>query len=247
VPSDQGWRRAKDVALRCAVQPIPGDGRAQRIPTEPFEPRPLVGVHPDGGLKVEPVLARLTTAGSRGLVGLNSLAALAHPRTRARPHGHRPLHGGRRDPRQDRRLLSPHVRRAHAVAAVRQFVPREPTHDARHDGREHLGHIQILQRGGRPERDAPARTRKHAVHDQGRHRCVQIQRAPEPLDDSHPSTLLGMALSIVEGPDSRSAGTRETPASAEASAWHAVAIRAKAACSTAAFRSIGMRAPAASG
>ena len=189
---DASCRRAGSAPCRS-----PGP---QRIPTEPFEPRTLVGVHPDRGLKVEPVLARLTTAGSRGLVGLNSLAALAHQRTRAR-----------------------------------------------HDGREHLGHIQILQRGGRPERDAPARTRKHAVHDQGRHRCVQIQRAPEPLDDSHPSTLLGMALSIVEGPDSRSAGTRETPASAEASAWHAVAIRAKAACSTAAFRSIGMRAPAASG
>jgi len=48
----------------------------------------------------------------------------------------------------------------------------------------------------------------------------------------HPSTLLGMALSIVEGPGTRIAATRETPASAEATAWLAEALRAKAACST---------------
>ena len=58
----------QDVALRRAVEPIPGDRRAQRAPTEPFEPRPLVGLDPDGGLEVEPVLACLTAPGCRGLV-----------------------------------------------------------------------------------------------------------------------------------------------------------------------------------
>jgi hypothetical protein len=48
----------------------------------------------------------------------------------------------------------------------------------------------------------------------------------------HPSTSLGMALSLVEGPGTRSTVTRETPASAKASAWLAGALRAKAACST---------------
>jgi hypothetical protein len=98
----------QDVALRRAVEPIPGDRRAQRVPTEPFETRSLAGLHPDGGLQVEPVLARgstrltagLTAPGCRGLIGLKGLAALAHARTRTRPQGHRPLHGGRRD-RQD--------------------------------------------------------------------------------------------------------------------------------------------------
>jgi hypothetical protein len=83
------------------------------------------------------------------------------------------------------------------------------------------------------------------------HMHVEIERASEPLDDCHPSTRLGMAVSRVEGPQlahnvrplhengtSRSSPhapqrkRAKPPASAKASAWLAGAQRAKAASST---------------
>ena len=93
--------------------------------------------------------------------------------------------------------------------------------------------FDCAQDGPEQRRRAAARTHRPALageRDEPVHTTVIAAKARKAA--RHPSTSLGMALSLLEGPGTRSAATRGTPASAKASAWLAGALRAKAACST---------------
>jgi hypothetical protein len=82
-----------------------------------------------------------------------------------------------------------------------------PPSDARHDGREHLGHVEIVQHGGRPEADARAVSRKHAIDHERMDVDIQIHRSAETLHDGHdPATsvrLPGRAGRVPEEAEDR--------------------------------------------
>ncbi len=128
----------------------------------------------------------------------------------------------------------PHDRPAEIVVP-RQEVPhavwkgQDPL--ANRDARQHPVHqmARPLRHAARTTAlahgAALTRERHQAIHATAD--TTKAREAPR-----HPSTRLGMALSLAEGPVTRRPGTRRTPASAKATARLAGALRAKAARST---------------
>jgi len=108
-------------------------------------------------------------------------------------------------------VLRPFVGRAHPLLAVAQAPPFEQALDARYDRRKHIRDIRRRERRGGTEAHGRAVFCKHAVDNERVGVNIQIQRPAEALNDRHPSTLLGMALSTVEGPR-RDTGRDPTPA-----------------------------------
>ncbi len=192
------------------LEPLARDRRPEQISTDLFQPRALPGRNDQPRVETVPVRVRLTRPGQRPRATVAGTPELAGTRAWPRPEPETPLHRGRRQPRQDRRLVHPGIQRP----AVR-LVGHEParcqvSRDERLHGPESLSHVERRQALSPVKDRHPVNGRgKHAIE----HECVevhvQVQCAAEALNDDHgaaPATV----HALVSGPLTYDANTART-------------------------------------
>jgi hypothetical protein len=142
-------------------------------------------------VEIEAVRPRVTPAGRRCLDRLGRLTETTDARASMAPQRHDPLHRRRRQSGQHRRLGRPRVLPA-AIVAIPEPPPIEQAPDPRLHRGQHLRHIQIGEARRRVKRHGARRVpREHAVHHERMEMHVEVERAPEALNDGDRAAALG--------------------------------------------------------
>jgi len=84
----------RDAAVAPQPQALLREGRAQHVPGQALQPRPIVRRHPHVGMQVEPFQVRLPRPARRHGRRVARIAEPPHPRPRARAQHHPALHRG---------------------------------------------------------------------------------------------------------------------------------------------------------
>ena len=204
-----GLEPEANAAVAREPEAVLGDGRPEEVAAELLEPGSVRGRHPHIGVEVESIEMRLPGAGGRHPDSLRVVAQAPDTGPGAPAEGYPALDGGGADPGEGEGFLREGIRRDHVLLARQPPAPEQPPDTSADDG-EQPGDLGVARGQGRVKTQAARRLlAEHPVEGEGVEVDVQVEPAPEALDDGEGARVAIvhsvlpplMTVEVQEGPD----------------------------------------------